>query len=334
MTKATWMIYGVGESGAAIAAEAIRRGHRPLLAGRSAGTLEPVAQRLGLEWLALDLQDAEALGRAVAAVDLVLLAAGPFLATSAPMLDACLAGATHYVDIAGELGVYRHAYAQDTAAQERGIVLLPGAGFGVIPTDCLAAYVAAQLPGATELAVGSATYFNHRSAGALATTQAVLASGGFVRRDGALVPLPLGSGITRIPFPDTARTMMPGPLPDLEASYRTTGIPTIIAYTPVPGTEPAPVGSSYSWAQATDATGRTVQAWLETGEGYHVTAMGAILCVEKVLTARPIGALTPAAAFGADLILEIDGTTRHDTLPSNSEARVGFTTALGGARSS
>src|SRR5690349_20732590 len=98
------MIYGAtGYTGALVAEAAVQRGHKPILAGRDASKLKPLAERLGLEWQAISLDDTAALGKAVAEVDLVMHCAGPFTMTSRPMLRACLAGKAHYLDITGEV---------------------------------------------------------------------------------------------------------------------------------------------------------------------------------------------------------------------------------------
>jgi hypothetical protein len=36
--------------------------------------------------------------------------------------------------------------------------------------------------------------------------------------------------------------------------------------------------------------------------------------VERVLAQRPVGALTPSLAFGADFVLSVEGTERFDAL--------------------
>src|SRR5688572_19213897 len=103
----TWMIYGAtGYTGRLIVQEAVARGHKPILAGRNAEALRELAAPHGLETCAVNLDDSAALNRAVAAVDLVLHCAGPFTATGKPMLRACLAGKTHYLDITGELRIF------------------------------------------------------------------------------------------------------------------------------------------------------------------------------------------------------------------------------------
>ncbi|MEP6985562.1 MAG: saccharopine dehydrogenase NADP-binding domain-containing protein, partial [Chloroflexota bacterium] len=97
-----WMIYGAtGYTGKLVAEEAVRRGHKPLLAGRSAAKLRPLAESLGLEYAVVSLDDADALAKAVGSVELVYNAAGPFIFTSDRILRACLQTGVHYLDITG-----------------------------------------------------------------------------------------------------------------------------------------------------------------------------------------------------------------------------------------
>lgn len=232
-----WMLYGAtGYTGRLVAEAAVRRGHRPLLAGRSADKLRPLAERLGLEWIAVSLEDADGLRRAVAQVGLVYHAAGPFLHTAQPMVHACLAEGAHYLDITGEIPVYQMVFGLDTAARERGVALLSGVGFDVVPSDGLIRYVADRLPGADRLevvvdALGTGDGAARVSAG---TTKSMLeliaAQGNVVRRDGRLVRIPFGAAPRRFRFPHGERLAMPAPWGDVEMAYHSTGIPNITAY--------------------------------------------------------------------------------------------------------
>src|ERR1043165_9866442 len=142
-----WVIHAAtGSPGGLTAREAGRRGHRPILAGRDAAKLEPLARELGCDVRAFGLDDID-----LAGVDLVLHCAGPFTITSAPMVHACLRAGAHYVDITGEIPVFEAILSRDAEAKARGVTLLPGAGFDIVPTDCLAAMLAERLPDATEL---------------------------------------------------------------------------------------------------------------------------------------------------------------------------------------
>ncbi len=352
MSRTTWMLYGAtGTTGALIAEEAVRRGHHPVLAGRSAASLAPLGERLGLPWVTIGLDEPERLQQAVSDVGAVLNAAGPFSATAPPLVAASLAAGTHYLDIAGELSVLQHHFAHDQAARARKIALIGGVGFGVVASNGLVKYVAEQLPGATTLELAVKAANQQESQGASKTRLQVLAGGGRVYRDGHLVPFRLGKGLTALQFPDGPVDILPVPSGDLEAAYRATGIPNVTAFTPFrrsaalllplmqwglarrpirarleaavekrgPREQESPVDgqkTSYSWARATDRQGHQVEAWLELGEGYQFTAASSVRAVEHVLRDRPVGALTPAQAFGADFVLTIDGVRRLPAPPA------------------
>ena len=86
-----WMIYGAnGYTGRLIAEEAARRGLRPILAGRNASAIEPLAKKLKLPVRAFALDNPAAVRAGLKDIGLVLHCAGPFSATSAPMVAACL----------------------------------------------------------------------------------------------------------------------------------------------------------------------------------------------------------------------------------------------------
>jgi short subunit dehydrogenase-like uncharacterized protein len=351
-TRGNWMIYGsYGYTGELVAEEAVRRGHRPILAGRSRKKLLPIATRLGLDWIAVDLYNARALAEAVAQVDLVFHAAGPFIHTSDAMVRACLAAGTNYVDITGELAVFRNTFAHDQAAAKRGIALISGIGFDVISTDCLAEYVANQVPNASELELAIAVT-GRVSSGTIKTMLELFPQGSQMRLDGKLVPAHWGKGAKQVAFSHKELTVIPIPWGDLETAVQTTGIPNITTYMALPRNIirllrwTSPVGQmllrlsslrlgyqkwaektirgpdaetrqtrrSYVWARAAGHKGNEAQAWLETLEAYQFTAVGGVRCVERILEERPKGALTPALAFGADFVLQIRGTQRFDTL--------------------
>jgi len=159
-----WMIYGAnGYTGELIAREAARRGLKPVLAGRRRESVEELARTLGLEARAFGLDDVAALTGQIQGHALVLNCAGPFSATAAPMMEACLRAGAHYLDITGEIAVFEHAQSLDARARDAGVVLCPGVGFDVIPTDCVAAALKAALPDATHLALGFDSRYQHLS---------------------------------------------------------------------------------------------------------------------------------------------------------------------------
>jgi short subunit dehydrogenase-like uncharacterized protein len=352
-TNASWMLYGAtGYTGTLIAKEAVRRGHRPLLAGRTEAKLRLLAERLNLNYVVVSLDDTPTLEEALSGVDLVLHAAGPYALTAEPMIQACLKTGTHYLDVSGEFEVFERVFSLDEAARERGIVLIPGVGFDVVASDCLAKYVADQVPNAVELEIAISA-LDQSSPGTTKTMLEVLSQNFRIRRDGEYVIVPFGEGVRQIRFAHRNLTVIPIIWPDLVTAYHTTGIPTITVYfavspkairqgrrtlpvvrpllriTPlrrflqkliektVRGPSEAFRGESrcHVWARAVDAAGNAAEAWLETPEGYRLTAISSVNAVERILSSSYAGALTPAGAFGAAFVTEIQGTRRFDSLP-------------------
>jgi hypothetical protein len=155
--------------------------------------------------------------------------------------------------------------------------------------------------------------------------------GGWVRQGGELQPQQLGSGSTAIVFPDGTFGAMPVPTGDLEAAFSATGAADVIAYSvAIDGkdqTDAAPgTFRSFGWARAAGRNGATAEAWLETGESYAFTADASIRAVEETLTRSLSGALSPAAAFGADFVLEIDDTARIEQLDRRAPQARGYST--------
>lgn len=235
----SWLIYGAnGYTGNLIAREAKRRGLSPILAGRNAQALEALAKELGFEHRVFGLEAGE-LRRGLEGTSLVLHCAGPFSATCEPMLEACLAQRVHYLDITGEIDVFAHCHAQDARAKQAGIVVLPGAGFDVVPTDCTAAMLKQDLPDATHLVLAFDAGGGF-SPGTAKTSVEGLGKGGRVRVDGKLVRVPLGFKSRTFERPPTnvassgTRTAVTIPWGDVYTSYVSTGIPNVEVYTTVP----------------------------------------------------------------------------------------------------
>ncbi len=220
-----WMIYGAnGYTGQLIAELAAARGEKPVLAGRSAEKVRPLAEKLSLPWRAFDLSQPDLRGAA-----LVLHCAGPFSQTYKPMADACLAARAHYLDVTGEIEVFEALLARDAEARERGVVFLPGVGFDVVPSDCLAALLKSQLPSATRLELAFAPH-GRSSPGTMKTSIESVPKGGLVRRGGKLVKVPAAFEVRTVPFADRPRTAMSIPWGDVATAFRSTGIPDITVF--------------------------------------------------------------------------------------------------------
>jgi short subunit dehydrogenase-like uncharacterized protein len=235
----TWMIYGAnGYTGRLIAQEAKRRGMMPILAGRNAQALRALASETGFPLRVFGL-DAASLRSGLEGIDLVLHCAGPFSATAAPMLEGCLAHRVHYLDITGEIDVFAHCHAQHARAQAANIVVLPGAGFDVVPTDCIAAQLKRELPDATHLVLAFDAGGGF-SPGTAKTSVEGLGKGGRIRRDGRLEVVPLGWKSRSFERPATeiapaaTRTAVTIPWGDVYTSFVSTGIPNVEVYTTVP----------------------------------------------------------------------------------------------------
>lgn len=238
------MLYGAyGSTGRRILREATRRAHRPLLAGRNREMLEALALEEDLPWCAVELDDRHGLVRALEGVDLVLHAAGPFVRTCAPMLEACLRARVNYLDITGELPVFARTLACHEEALQQRVLVTSGVGFEVVPTDCLAAHVAMGMGHPVEFEVAYSA-LGDASRGTVKSALGVLREGSRVLRAGQLVPVPLGRAARNLKLwrmePTTERARkrtwrgLPAPLPDLLTAPRTIGVDHVTAYVALP----------------------------------------------------------------------------------------------------
>ncbi|HYD61947.1 MAG TPA: saccharopine dehydrogenase NADP-binding domain-containing protein [Noviherbaspirillum sp.] len=338
-----WMIYGAnGYTGELIAREAVRRGFKPVLAGRNWEKVDALARELGLEARAFSLDDVARATQQIAGHSLVLNCAGPFSTTAAAMMEACLRSRTHYLDITGEIAVFELAQSLNTRAREAGLVLCPGVGFDVIPTDCVAAALKSALPDATHLALG----FDSRSGfspGTAKTSVEGLAQGGKVRRDGKIVTVPLAYRVRRIDFGDGEKTAMTIPWGDVSTAYHTTGIPNIEVFISAssrmiasakranyirpllgislvqklvkahiaktvkgPSEKKRAQMPTFVWGEATNARGDRKSARIRTANGYSLTISGSLEVIEYLMKHKPVGgAYTPSKLVGAGLVTRL-----------------------------
>jgi short subunit dehydrogenase-like uncharacterized protein len=279
----------------------------------------------------------------------VLHCAGPFVRTSRPMVDACLAAGVSYLDITGEIVVFELVLSRGEEAKRAGVALLPGVGFDVVPSDCLAAHLKRRLPAATHLALAFVPG-SRPSRGTAATMVEHSHAGGLVRRDGVLRRVPPGWRTRRVDFGRGETTVVSIPWGDVATAFHSTGIPNIEVYTPAPAVArlalrgsrllgpllrsrrfkeyvqgrirrgaPGPDaeararGRSVIWGEATDASGARAVSRLSGPEGYEMTVRTALAVVEEVQAGRaPAGFQTPSRAYGADFVLRIPGVERQD----------------------
>lgn len=349
------LIYGAnGYTGELTARIAVEQGLRPILAGRSEAQVAAIAARFGLPYRIATLDDAASLDAMLQDVVVVLHCAGPFVHTAAPMVDACLRSGVHYLDITGEIAVFEALAARYDEAKRAGVMLLPGAGFDVAPSDCLAAHLNRRLPSATRLLLGIRALGQVSRGTAMTALEGIArGEGGLVRKHGRLTPTPIAWKTRKIDFGKGPRLAVTVPWGDVSTAYHSTGIPDIEVYMSFPpatvramkvsryiggllrlpgvvellrrrirSAAPGPtdaeraLGIGLLWGRAEDDAGNAVEARLCTPEGYTLTALTSLLIMRKVLTGeiRP-GFQTPSSAYGPDLILEIEGVERIDLVP-------------------
>lgn len=234
MSEACWMIYGAnGFTGRRIAEEAVTRGHRPILAGRNRDSIVPLAESLNCPYRIFSLDARDDMAAAIAGLRLVLHCAGPFTRTARPMMEACLKTRTHYLDITGEIDVFELAASLNAEARRRGVTLLSGVGFDVVPSDCLAAKLAGRVAQPTHLVLAF-TGIESVSIGTARTIWETLPKGGAIRRDGRLKRVSLTHRVREIPFPSGPQMAVTIPWGDVAAAWHTTGIPNIEVYLATP----------------------------------------------------------------------------------------------------
>ena len=233
-----------------------------MLAGRRAGPIEALAEDLGLPARVFDLGHPRAAAAALADMAVVSHCAGPFSATSAQMIDACLASRTHYVDITGELEVFLAAQRRHEDAQAAGIVICPGVGFDVIPTDCLAAVLKQALPDATHLvlAFDARTRVSRGTARTMAESFLRGSRGGRVRRNGVIEEVPLAHSRRSVDFTGGSAMTVAIAWGDLATAYISTGIPNIETYASMPPAA-AIAGRALNWARPVLASAGLGSIW-------------------------------------------------------------------------
>lgn len=344
--RLSWLLYGAnGFTGRWIAEEAVRRGHRAVLAGRNRQRIEELAGQLHCPARAFDLKEPARIAAQLTGTRAVLNCAGPFSRTAAPLIEACLAAGVHYLDITGEIDVIAAAAERHGDAVRAGVAVIPAVGFDVVPSDCLAAMLHRRLPDATRLELAFAGT-GAISPGTAQTMLENLPRGGRVRIDGRIVPVPAAWKTKTVPFREGPRSTVTIPWGDVASAYLSTGVPNIEVYMAMPevqirwlrrfrpllpllrlplpeslvrgvlrrfmlGPTSRPAGELRGsfWVQMANDRGETVQATLTTPGGYQLTVQTALASLERVLGGQVTpGFATPSRAFGDDFILSIPDT--------------------------
>ena len=346
-----FLLYGAyGYTGELIVEMAGNFGLEPILAGRNEEKLRALSQKSGYAFRSFNLDNIEQIQAQLKDIDLVIHAAGPFKYTARPMMEACIQSKTHYLDITGEIEVFELGAKLGSAAAEAGITLMPGVGFDVVPTDCMAAYLKKKLPDAIDLKLAFASVGGGVSHGTASTMAERLGELSARRENGKIVGVPLGVSTMNVPFPGKDRFAMSIPWGDVSTAYHSTGIPNIEVFTSVhpksharlkyqkyidwllrtdfvrnqvkkrikkgpagPSPEKRVKANSLIWGQVTNAAGVQKAAQMTTLEGYTLTATTSLMIAKKVLEGNfKKGFQTPSNGYGADLIMEVPSTVRTD----------------------
>lgn len=347
----TFLLYGsYGYTGQLIANLAVAKGLRPLLAGRDSKRLRIQAETLGLAYRAFPLEDTRALHAALEETVVALHCAGPFVHTFRLMAEACLTTGRHYVDISGEIPGFEALAGMDAQARRAGVMLLPGAGFDVAPTDCLAFHLKKRLAAATHLRLFIRSVGGGVSRGTARSAIENMQRGGMIRQNGVLVKVPPAWKALPVDFGSGPVEVTSIGWGDVSTAYYSTGIPNIETYMALPGlainalrlmrvigpllysnfsknllkqalllTKIGPSeaqrreGFSLILGEVSDPAGQTVKTRMRTPEGYTFTALATVEIIQRILSSdfKP-GFQTPSLAYGADFAMNFPGMERND----------------------
>ncbi len=344
MHMSRFMIYGAnGFTGELISREAVNRGLTPVLAGRS-DKVKTLAEELNLEYMIFSINDD--INDKLSDFDILLNCAGPFSSTAKIFIEACLNSKTNYLDITGELAVFEMSKEYNQLAIDNGIVIIPGVGYDVVPTDCLAMYMKEKMNDATHLKIAMYSRGGIPSKGTYKSQVEALKYGFFVRENGKLKEVPFAHKTMEIEFEKGSKRMtMCIPWGDLSTAYTSTGIPNIEIYSAthpkrikylkvaryfkfILGTDfmqrylkskanKMPKGPdrttmersiTYLWAEISNRN-RNIQARMQVPNGYAITVDAALLIIDKLANTTISGYLTPASAFGVNLLRELRDVT-------------------------
>lgn len=346
-----FLLYGAyGYTGRLIAHMAGTYGISLLLSGRHEEEVRRISGETGFPGIAIDLNDREKLEEALKSCRGVIHAAGPFKDTLKQMVEACIRTGRHYLDINGDIRCFEEIKGYHEDAARAGVMLLPGAGFDVVPTDCLARLVSDQLPDAVSLRIAFASLGSRLSHGTAATMISKLGDGGMVRKAGKIIRRPFGEHALEVSFGSERLFTMSIPWGDVSTAMHTTGIQDIETYTHVKPVvyrimkwqnlfnpllrttwfrnllrkriDRQPAGPddgmranarSLAWAEVCNQRGDRVSAWLSGPEVYDMTTHAALIIAARVKAGQyTAGYQTPAGMYGANLVLDVPGVVVHE----------------------
>lgn len=336
------LVYGVsGYTGALVSCTAKEASVEHIAASRNPEKVRVHADECEVEARVFGLDDPAAVDEGLRGVSAVVNCAGPFARTAEPLLQGCLRAGIHYMDLAGEVPEHEHVQSFDEAAREAGSMLVPRVGFGVVPTECIAAILAEKVAEPARLVLSYETQ-GAASRGTLETVLLAIHKSGVQRVDGALIEARPGKVSRKVDFGDGKAKVVTNPWrADLISAFVSTGIGNIETYATFPGVarmlmrsgwlmnrklvqrmfrwviRRAPEGptakqlaSGYTrvLGELEAADGTVTRASLRGPEAYVFTARAAVAAAAQVLdgAVKP-GFQTPSTAFGARFVESIEG---------------------------
>jgi short subunit dehydrogenase-like uncharacterized protein len=351
------LIYGgTGYTGRLIAEHARINQHSPIIAGRNTNRVQALAAKLRVEGRVASVSDPKSLDDMLSDIAVLINAASPFSETARPLIESCLRTRTHYLDITGELPTFRDAFGYDAEARERGIMIMPGAGLGIVASDCLALHVASRIPDAKYLRLGLLRP-ERFSRGSFRSALGMSGSRVTIRRNGRLTSVPVGQLQRSFDYGDGERESVAVSWADVFTAHYSTGIRNIEAYfeadlasrifyqlgaTVADAVRLAPVQrwlttATEAWpegptpgqreaencvivAEAEDSWRQRASTRLETTDGYSFTAEAATSIAQRIVRGDFLpGFQTPAKVYGADFVLGIKGTRRTELNGSRAD---------------
>lgn len=268
-------------------------------------------------------------------VKLVINLAGPFKNTNKPLVEACIAKGTHYIDIAGEVAELETVFTYNEKAKEANVMLMPGAGFGVVPTDIAANMTKEKLPDATYLKIAYVTD-GGASRGTLKTLLGDINKAGVILENGVykkampasksielrtnnkeyrlvynpwradLFTAKISTGILNIEtyanFPNLIEKMMRGKLlwlRDFLLKRLINSLPT------GPSEKQIKKGSTICYAEAGNSSGEKAKATVLGPEAYLFTAETLVRITQKIIDNHTSPGFQTPNIYGVELITSI-----------------------------
>jgi len=342
------LLYGAnGFSGKLILKEAQKQGVELVIAGRNKKEIKKASDEFNFPYRIASLDNDLEINDMLKDIDCLFNAAGPFSQTTKPLIKACIAMGIHYVDLSGEIDDYIAVHSHNKTAIENNVMLLPGVGFDIVPTDCLGLYTSKKIKDPSELNF-YIKGFDDISSGTATTAIEAIGKGIRFRKDGKIVRAKKTETV-KINYNEKNEAYLLSTWGDIFTSYLTTKIKNIKVYfksslfnksyilllhylesiykynfmkKPLffwasmqkgPSQEKMDTGTIEIIAEAKNSLGESAATHLVLPEGYIFTALSSVMIIKKIQDGiiKP-GFHTPAQLFGEDFILEVEGTSRSD----------------------